>query len=96
MYKFALSVRAWGAYLKFAPRSYDPDPDLEVAYKCYMAAELARGHHNGWTPLVELYRAAGFGVFEIYARLCKYYPVKLDKVRERCERFDLTLHELRS
>ena len=64
--------------------------------------EIADNRHNyrnaGMSFAVELYRAAGLGVYNIYDRLWAtspdlLHPMSLERVKTLCNRFDIQLHE---
>lgn len=95
MFKFSLSVRAYHNGCRYGLPSYEEWATIpaEVLRACCLkAAHEVLIHHQGKMTAIELYRAAGLGVYNI-GRIMRDENVGLDRVRSQCEWYDKRLHE---
>ena len=93
MYKFSLSVRAYHIGRKYGlPRFEDWDrlPSEIMRVACLNAADKVLANHRGKSTAIELYRAAGLGVYQIGLIMC---GESMDYIRKICGRVDQNLHE---
>ena len=95
MYKFSLSVRAYHTGRKYGLPSFEVWNSLSseiMQAACLRAADSALANHRGKRTAIELYRAAGLGVYQISLTMFAE-GVDIDYIRRTCERFDKNLHE---
>lgn len=95
MFKFSLSIRAYNHAHRYGLPSYEEwatTPTEDMRDYCFKAAENVRINHRGKMTAIELYRAAGLGVYTI-TRIMSAEGVSLDRVRSECEWYDKQLHE---
>lgn len=95
MYKFSLSVRAYHTSRRYGLPSFEewnklPSEVMQAA--CLKAADSVLANRRGKKTAIELYRAAGLGVYQIGLIMCGE-GVNIDHVRRLCMQFDKTLHE---
>lgn len=95
MYKFSVSVRAYHTGRKFGLPSFEdwsrlPSEVMQAA--CLKAANSVLANQRGKKTAIELYRAAGLGVYQIAVIMCGE-GVDVDYIRKTCERIDKNLHE---
>lgn len=95
MYKFSLSVRAYHTARLYGLPSFEEwatisaDTMREV---CHKAADSVLANKRGYRTAIELYRAAGLGIYNIGLIMCGE-GVNIDKVRMVCNQVDKRLHE---
>ena len=95
MYKFSLSVRAYHTGRKYGLPSFeewDRLPPEVMQAACLKAADSVLANRRGKKTAIELYRAAGLGIYQIGLIMCGE-GVDVDSIRRTCERFDKNLHE---
>ena len=95
MYKFSLSVRAYSHARRYGLPSFEEwaavsDDTLRKA--CHKAADSVLANKRGHRTAIELYRAAGLGVYNIGLIMCGE-GVSIDKVHMVCNQVDERLHE---
>lgn len=95
MYKFSLSVRAYHMGRRYGlPRFEEwtilPADTMQEA--CRKVADSVLANKRGYRTAIELYRAAGLGVYNIGLLMCGE-GVDIDKVRMVCNQVDQRLHE---
>lgn len=95
MYKFSLSVRAYNHARRYGLPHFEKwsamsDDTLREA--CLKAADSVLANKRGYRTAIELYRAAGLGVYNIGLIMCGE-GVNIDKVRMVCNQVDERLHE---
>ena len=95
MYKFSLSVRAYHTGRKYGIPCFEewnrlPSEVMQAA--CLKAADSVLANRRGYRTAIELYRAAGLGVYNIGLIMCGE-GVGIDKVRMVCNQVDVRLHE---
>lgn len=95
MYKFSLSVRAYHNARRYGLPCFEewaamPDDTMRAA--CLKAADSVLANRRGYRTAIELYRAAGLGVYNIGLIMCGE-GVDIDKVRMVCNQIDERLHE---
>lgn len=95
MYKFSLSVRAYHTSRRYGLPSFEewnklPSEVMQAA--CIKAADSVLANQRGKKTAIELYRAAGLGVYQIGLIMCGE-GVDVDYIRKICERVDKNLHE---
>lgn len=95
MFKFSFSVRTYHEGVKFGklPRfdMWDKLPDEVMRLACVKAAEGIISHGRSSSSAVELYRAAGYGVYNIYLELLPW-GVPVERIRRLCNKYDILLH----
>ena len=95
MYKFSLSVRAYHIGRHYGLPHFEEWPTLPadtMREACRRAADSVFANKRGKTTAIELYRAAGLGVYNICLIMCGE-SVDIDKIRMVCNRVDPQLHE---
>ena len=95
MYKFSLSVRAYHIGRRYGLPSFETWAVLPadvMREACRKAADSVLANKRGHRTAIELYRAAGFGVYNIGLIMCGE-GVSIDKVRMVCNQVDERLHE---
>lgn len=95
MYKFSLSVRAYNHARRYGLPSFEKWATLPadiMRETCRKAADSVLANRRGYRTAIELYRAAGLGVYNIGLILCGE-GVDIDKVRMVCNQVDQRLHE---
>lgn len=95
MYKFSLSVRAYHIGHRYGLPHFEEWPTLPadtMREACRRAADSVLANKRGKRTAIELYRAAGFGVYNIGLIMCGE-GVDIDKVRMVCNQVDQRLHE---
>lgn len=95
MYKFSLSVRAYNHARRYGlPRfeKWATIPADTMRETCRKAADSVLANKRGYRTAIELYRAAGLGVYNISLIMCGE-GVDIDKVRMVCHQVDQRLHE---
>jgi hypothetical protein len=95
MYKFSLSVRAYHAARRYGLPSFEewgalPADTMRAA--CLKAADSVFASRRGYRTAIELYRAAGLGVYNIGLIMCGA-GIDINKVRMICNQVDKRLHE---
>ena len=90
-------VRTFNIMMRYGKNPFTPEECIEIADDRY------HYRNAGNKFAVELYRAAGLGVYTIYQRLIdttpspetrySVAPMSLETVRRYCEEFDVYLHE---
>lgn len=99
MYKFSLSVRAYGtARMYCGLPAYDVWGSIEsdkMKEYLFQAGIWVLKNHKGLKTAIELLRAAGAGIWDIYKTLEAKSTVKpcLSYIRELCNVYDRRLHE---
>lgn len=94
MYKFSLSVRSYNIGRKYGLpyfEDWDKLPSEIMQAACLRAADNVLANRRGKKTAIELYRAAGLGVYQIGLIMCGE-GVDIDYIRKLCERFDKNLH----
>lgn len=94
MYKFSVSVRTYHTGRKYGLPSFEewnklPSEVMQAA--CLKAADSVLANHRGKKTAIELYRAAGLGVYQIGLIMCGE-SVDVDYIRKTCEYYDKYLH----
>lgn len=94
MYKFSLSVRAYHTSRRYGLPSFEewnklPSEVMQAA--CLKAADSVLANRRGKKTAIELYRAAGLGVYQIGLIMCGE-GVDVDYIRKTCEYYDKYLH----
>lgn len=95
MYKFSLSARAYHTARRYGLPSVDDWASLSdsaMRWACYKAADSILANRRGKKTAIELYRAAGLGVYNIASIMCGE-GVDIEKIREVCDWVDQRLHE---
>ena len=95
MYKFSLSARTYHIARRYGLPSVDDWASLSdsaMRWACYKAADSILANRRGKKTAIELYRAAGLGVYNIGSIMCGE-GVDIDKIREVCDWVDQRLHE---
>lgn len=95
MYKFSLSVRAYHTARRYGLPSWELWRELSaetMRETCRKAADSVLANKRGYRTAIELYRAAGLGVYNISLIMCGE-GVDIDKVRMVCQQVDQRLHE---
>lgn len=95
MYKYSLSVRAYHTGRKYGLPSFeewDKLPSEVMQAACLKAADSVLANRRGKRTAIELYRAAGLGVYQIDLIMCGE-GVDVDYIRKICGRVDKYLHE---
>ena len=95
MYKFSLSVRAYHIGRRYGLPSIEEWATLSdsaMRWACYKAADSVLANRRGKRTAIELYRAAGLGVYNIGSIMCGE-GVDIDKIRMVCSQVDQRLHE---
>lgn len=95
MYKFSVSVRAYHVGRKFglpAFEDWDKLPSEVMQAACLKAADSVLANQRGKKTAIELYRAAGLGVYQIGV-IMHAEGVGVDYIRKTCEYVDKNLHE---
>lgn len=95
MYKFSLSVRAYHNGRRYGLPSFeewDKLPSEVMQAACLKVADSILANRRGKKTAIELYRAAGLGVYQIGLIMCGE-GVDVDYIRKWCERVDKNLHE---
>lgn len=95
MYKFSLSVRAYHTGRKYGLPCFEdwnrlPSEVIQAA--CLKAADSVLANRRGKKTAIELYRAAGLGVYQIGLIMCGE-GIDVDYIRKICGRVDKNLHE---
>lgn len=95
MYKFSFSVRAYHTARYYGLPSFEewtilPADTMRAA--CLKAADSVLASRHAKKTAIELYRAAGLGVYNISLIMCGE-GVTFDRVRALCQQFDKQLHE---
>lgn len=95
MYKFSLSVRAYHIGRRHGLPCFEdwgrlPSEAMQAA--CLKAAGNVFASRQSKTTAIELYRAAGLGVYQIGLIMCGE-SVDVDYIRKICGRVDKNLHE---
>lgn len=95
MYKFSLSIRAYHIGRRYGLPHFEewgklPPETMQAA--CLKAADNVLTRHGGRSTAIELYRAAGFGIYQIGLIMCGE-DVDIDYIRKICGRVDKNLHE---
>lgn len=95
MYKFSLSVRAYHTARKYGLPHFEdwnklPSEVMQAA--CLKAADGVLANKRGYKTAIELYRAAGLGVYNIALIMCGE-GIGFDKIRMVCDQVDTRLHE---
>ena len=95
MYKFSLSVRAYHMGRRYGLPCFEEWTTLPadiMREACRKAADSVLANKRGHRTAIELYRAAGLGVYNIGLLMCGE-GVGIDKVRMVCNQVDQRLHE---
>lgn len=93
MYKFSLSARAYHTARRYGLPHFEEWSTLPadtMREACRRAADSVFANKRGLRTAIELYRAAGLGVYNISLTM---YCVDLDKIRMVCNQVDQRLHE---
>lgn len=95
MYKFSLSVRAYHIGRRYGLPCFEdwnrlPSEVMRAA--CLKAADNILANQRSKNTAIELYRAAGLGVYQIGLIMCGE-GVDVDYIRKICGRVDKNLHE---
>ena len=95
MYKFSLSVRAYNHARRYGLPNVDEwtsIPADAMREACRKAADSVHANRRRYRTAIELYRAAGLGVYNIGLIMCGE-GVDIGKVRMVCNQVDQRLHE---
>lgn len=95
MYKFSVSVRAYHIGRRCGLphfEEWDKLPSEVMQAACLRAADNVLARHGGKSTAIELYRAAGLGVYQIGLIMCGE-GIDVDYIRKICGRVDKNLHE---
>ena len=95
MYKFSLSVRAYHMGRRYGLPCFEEWTTLSadtMREACRKAADNVLTNRHAKKTAIELYRAAGLGVYNIGLIMCGE-GVSIDKVRMVCNQVDQRLHE---
>lgn len=95
MYKFSLSVRTYNIGRKYGLPSFEEWGKLSskaMQAACLKAGNSVLANRRGIKTAIELYRAAGLGVYQIGLIMCGE-DIDVDYIRKTCERVDKNLHE---
>jgi hypothetical protein len=95
MYKFSLSVRAYHTARRYGLPDFEEWTTLPadtMREACRKAADSVFANKRGYRTAIELYRAAGLGVYNIGLIMCGD-GVDIGKVRMVCGQVDQWLHE---
>ena len=97
MFKFSLSVRAYHTGRLYGLPCWEewkalPAETMQAA--CLRAADEVLAHGRGKRTAIELYRAAGLGVYNIAWRMIDAHAgLPLRQVRMICNQVDTRLHD---
>ena len=95
MYKFSMSVRSYHTGRKYGLpcfEEWNEVPFEAMQAICLKAADNVLINHRGKRTAIELYRAAGLGIYQI-ASIMINEDVDIAYICKLCEQFDRTLHE---
>lgn len=95
MYKFSLSARAYHNARRYGLPHFEEWATLSdsaMRWACYKAADSVLANKRSKSAAIELYRAAGLGIYNIGSIMCGE-GVDIDRIREVCNRVDQRLHE---
>ena len=96
MFKFALSVRAYNYGRRYGDLPYYEDlwamPEAEAQEACLKAGLALRQKGKMDKQAVELFRAAGLGLYNIYELFLLVVTDDTAKIRKAVEDYDRRLH----
>ena len=97
MFKFNFSVRAYHTARRYGLphfEEWNTIPDEIMREICRNAADSILANKRSCNVAIELYRAAGLGVYNIDQTLLEMgWIVDFNKLRRDCNKFDQRLHE---